>query len=173
MKFDLQPTTLSNDSVILIALKETDFDQLFTVASDPLIWEQHPNKLRYQKDVFQNFFIGAIESKGAFLIQDAKTKEVIGSTRFYDFDQNDNSVLIGYTFMGRKFWGTGINAIVKQMLLDYAFQFVDKVCFHVGTTNFRSQKAMEKLGAIKIAEQEVAYFGEDSKLNYIYTINKI
>ena len=57
MKFDLQPTTLSNDSVILIALKETDFDQLFTVASDPLIWEQHPNKLRYQKDVFQIFLI--------------------------------------------------------------------------------------------------------------------
>mgnify|MGYP003538794310 FL=1 len=97
----------------------------------------------------------------------------MGRTCFFDFDQNDNSVLIGYTFMGRKFWGTGINAIVKQMLLDYAFQFVDKVCFHVGTTNFRSQKAMEKLGAIKIAEQEVAYFGEDSKLNYIYQINKI
>lgn len=172
MKFDLQPTNLSNETVILSPLKSTDFEKLFAVASDELIWEQHPNKLRYQKEVFKNFFDGAIESKGAFLIQDTKTQEVIGSTRFYDFDEKDNSVLIGYTFLGRKFWGIGINAIVKQLLLNYAFQFVDKVYFHVGATNFRSQKAMEKLGAIKIAEQEVAYFGEASKLNYIYKINK-
>ena len=172
MKFDLQPTNLSNQTVFLSPLKSTDFENLFAVASDELIWEQHPNKLRYQKEVFKNFFDGAIESKGAFLIQDTKTQEVIGSTRFYDFDEKDNSVLIGYTFLGRKFWGSGINAIVKQMLLNYAFQFVDKVYFHVGATNFRSQKAMEKLGAIKIAEQEVVYFGEDSKLNYIYKINK-
>lgn len=172
MKFDLHPTNLSNETVILSPLKSTDFEKLFAVASDELIWEQHPNKLRYQKEVFKNFFDGAIESKGAFLIQDTKTQEVIGSTRFYDFDEKDNSVLIGYTFLGRKFWGIGINAIVKQLLLNYAFQFVDKVYFHVGATNFRSQKAMEKLGAIKIAEQEVAYFGEASKLNYIYKINK-
>ena len=172
MKFDLQPTNLSNNTVLLTPLKPTDFDQLFTVASDPLIWEQHPNKLRYQKEVFKNFFDGAIISKGAFLIQDAKTQEIIGSTRFYDFDAAENSILIGYTFMGRKFWGSGINGMVKKILLDYAFKFVDRVYFHVGATNFRSQKAMEKLGAIKIAEQEVAYFGEDSKLNYIYKINK-
>ena len=172
MKFNLQPTNLFNDTVILNPLKITDFECLFAVASDALIWEQHPNKLRYQKEVFQNFFDGAIESIGAFLIQDAQTHEIIGSTRFYDFDEKDNSILIGYTFLGRKFWGNGINAMVKKMLLNYAFQFVDMVYFHVGATNFRSQKAMEKLGALKIAEQEVAYFGEDSKLNYIYKINK-
>lgn len=172
MKFDLQPTNLSNNTVLLTPLKPNDFESLFTVASDELIWEQHPNKLRYQKEVFKNFFDGAIESKGAFLIKDANTQEIIGSTRFYDFDENDNSVLIGYTFMGRKFWGSCINAMVKKNLLNYAFQFVDKVYFHVGATNFRSQKAMEKLGAIKIDEQEVAYFGEDSKLNYIYQIKK-
>ena len=172
MKFDLQPTTLANNSVVLSPLKANDFEPLFAVASDELIWEQHPNKLRYQKEVFKNFFDGAIISEGAFLIQDANTHDIIGSTRFYDFDESENSVLIGYTFMGRKFWGSGINAMVKKLLLQYAFQFVDMVYFHVGATNIRSQKAMEKLGAIKIAEQEVTYFGEDSKLNYIYKINK-
>ncbi len=172
MKFDLQPTTLANNTVVLSPLKANDFEPLFEVASDELIWEQHPNKLRYQKEVFKNFFDGAIISAGAFLIKDVKTDEIIGSTRFYNFDENENSVLIGYTFMGRKFWGSGINAMVKKLLLNYAFQFVDMVYFHVGATNIRSQKAMEKLGAIKIAEQEVAYFGEDSKLNYIYKINK-
>ena len=171
MKFDLQPTNLSNQTVFLSPLKSTDFENLFAVASDELIWEQHPNKLRYQKEVFKNFFDGAIESKGAFLIQNTKTQEVIGSTRFYDFDEKDNSVLIGYTFLGRKFWGSGINAIVKQMLLNYAFQFVDKVYLHIGATNTRSQLGTIKLGAKKVAEFEKENNGQ-RELHYEYLIQK-
>ena len=48
-----QPSYLHNDTIMLVPLKETDFEELYSVASDPLIWEQHPNKLRYQRDVFQ------------------------------------------------------------------------------------------------------------------------
>ena len=57
-------------------------------------------------------------------------------------------------------------------MLDYAFQYVDKVYFHIGAQNIRSQKAIEKIGAIKVDEFEVAYYGEPSKLNFIYLINK-
>jgi RimJ/RimL family protein N-acetyltransferase len=172
MAFDLQPDFLHNDLLRLIPLKETDFEELYAVASDPLVWEQHPNKLRYQHDVFQNYFEGAILSKGAFLIRDAKTKEVVGSSRFYDYDEKGNSVLIGYTFIGRKFWGTGHNKALKKLMLDYAFQHVDKVYFHIGAFNYRSQKAIEKIGAIKVDEFEVEYYGEDSKLNFVYLITK-
>ncbi len=172
MKINLQPTHLQNQRIKLIPLQETDFEELYTVASDPLIWEQHPNKLRYQRDVFQNYFQGAIESKGAFLIRESTTNEPIGSTRFYDFDEADSSILIGYTFIGRKFWGNGYNDALKKLMLDYAFEYVDKVYFHIGAFNYRSQKAIEKIGAVKIDEFEVEYYGEDSKLNYIYQINK-
>ncbi|HLP63388.1 GNAT family N-acetyltransferase [Flavobacterium sp.] len=170
MKFNLQPEHLKTDLIQLFPLQENDFEELYRVASDPLVWEQHPNKLRYQREVFQNFFEGAMQSKGAFLVRDAQTNEVVGSSRFYDFDENDNSILIGYTFIGRKFWGNGYNKALKKLMLDYAFQFVDTVYFHIGAQNFRSQKAIEKIGATKVGEQEVEYFGEDSKLNYIYQI---
>ena len=115
---------------------------------------------------------GAVLSKGAFLIRDSKTNEVVGSSRYYDYNETDSSVLIGYTFIGTKFWGTGYNKALKKLMLDYAFQHVDKVYFHIGANNIRSQKAIEKIGATKIAEQEVTYYGEDSKLNFIYQINK-
>lgn len=74
----LQPTNLSNEWVTLTPLQESDFERLFAVASDPKIWEQHPNKLRYQRTVFENFFTGAIESCGAFIIVDTQTGEPIG-----------------------------------------------------------------------------------------------
>jgi len=176
MSFNLQPINLKNEIIQLIPLQETDFSALYKVASDPLVWEQHPNKLRYQRDVFQNYFEGAMLSKGAFLIRDTKTNEVIGCSRYYDFNENENStetsVLIGYTFIGRNFWGKGYNKALKKLMLDYAFQFVDKVYFHIGAYNYRSQKAIEKIGAQKVDEFEVEYYGEESKLNFVYLITK-
>jgi N-acetyltransferase len=172
MSFDLQPTFLHNDLLQLIPLQDSDFEELYSVASDPLVWEQHPNKLRYQREVFENYFEGAILSKGAFLIRDYKTNEVVGSSRYYDFNEKENSILIGYTFIGRKFWGNGYNTVLKKIMLDYAFQNVDKVYFHIGAYNYRSQKAIEKIGAVKIDEFEVEYYGEDSKLNFVYLITK-
>lgn len=172
MPFDLQPTHLENELIKLIPLQETDFEELYAVASDPLVWEQHPNKLRYQHDVFQNYFEGAMLSKGAFLVRDTTTGEVVGSSRYYDYNEKVYSVLIGYTFIGRKFWGNGYNRALKKLMLDYAFQHVNKVYFHIGAFNIRSQKAIEKIGAVKVDEFEVEYYGEDSKLNFVYLIHK-
>lgn len=168
-KFDLQPN-LTNEIVTLVPLKASDFEDLFGVASDPLIWEQHPNKDRYKRDVFQNFFEGAMQSGGAFLISDSQTKKIIGCSRFYDLE-NDH-IKIGYTFYSRDCWGKPFNKNTKELMLDHAFKFFDFVIFHVGATNFRSQKAMEKLGAKKIGEEEVAYHGEAVKLNFVYRIDK-
>ena len=164
--------TLENENVKLVPLNPNDFEELFSVASDPKIWEQHPNKDRYKREIFQNFFQGAMESKGAFKILDKNTGEIAGSTRFYDYNQDDNSIFIGYTFYATKFWGSKLNPQVKKLMLDYIFQFVDKVNFHVGKDNIRSQKAMEKLGAKKVDEVNVAYFGEPEKLNVVFEIDK-
>ena len=54
MTFDIQPKHLQNELIKLVPLHENDFEELYEVASDPLVWEQHPNKLRYQREVFQN-----------------------------------------------------------------------------------------------------------------------
>ncbi|RWU10718.1 GNAT family N-acetyltransferase [Pedobacter chitinilyticus] len=171
MTFSIQPT-LENDRVTLVPLQETDFEALYEVASDPKVWEQHPNKDRWKRDVFQIFFDGAMQSKGAFKIVDQTNGQVIGSTRFYDYDAAEDSILIGYTFYGTAYWGKGINHSVKKMMLDYIFQFVSKVNLHVGTTNVRSQIAVGRIGAEKVAEQEVTYFGEQPKLNFVYQIDR-
>jgi RimJ/RimL family protein N-acetyltransferase len=170
MNFDFQPF-LQNEFVAIKPLKPSDFESLYLVASDPLIWEQHPNKNRYQKDVFKTFFEGAIESKGAFLVLDTKTEKIIGSSRFYELE-NKNSVAIGYTFISREYWGENYNRALKTLMIDHAFQYVNNILFHIGSMNIRSQKAIEKLSAKKTGEVEMAYFGEEIKLNFIYTINK-
>lgn len=171
MEINIQPI-LENDSIILYPLREEDFNALYNVASDPKIWEQHPNKDRWKKEVFETFFEGALLSKGAFKIVDKATGNVIGSTRYYDYNNEDQSILIGYTFYAASSWGTGINKSVKAVMLNYIFQFVSKVYFHIGANNIRSQIAIGRIGAEKVAEQEVTYFGEASKLNYVYEISK-
>ncbi len=168
---NIQPI-LGNKNFKLIPLQETDFERLFAVASDPKVWEQHPNKDRYKREVFENFFKGAMESKGAFLILDKISNEVLGSTRFYDFNEKENTILIGYTFYGTNSWGKNVNPQLKKLMLDYIFQFVETVIFHVGKENIRSQKAMERLGAEKVREEEIAYFGELPKTNVVFEIKK-
>ena len=169
MLIDIQPT-LEDGNVLLAPLREEDFEALYAVAADPKIWEQHPNKDRWQRGEFEKYFRGAIGSKGAFKIIDVKTGEIAGSTRFYDYNEPARSIFIGYTFYATKFWGKGLNPAVKQLMLRYIFRWVDKVQFHVGATNFRSQVAMQRIGASKAGEETVAYYGEPPKLNFVYEI---
>lgn len=168
---NIQPT-LKTEHIKLLPLEKGDFESLYAVASDPAIWVQHPNKDRWKKAVFENFFEGAMQSKGAFKIVDKASGEILGSTRFYDYDEQASSILIGYTFYALKCWGQGINHAVKRLMLDYAFQFVAKVYFHIGASNIRSQVSIERLVARKVGEQVVTYFGESPKLNYVYEIDK-
>lgn len=168
---NIQPT-LETEHIKLVPLEKGDFESLYAVASDPAIWVQHPNKDRWKKAVFENFFEGAMQSKGAFKVVDKASGEILGSTRFYDYDEQASSILIGYTFYAVKCWGKGINHAVKSLMLDYAFQFVDNVHFHIGASNIRSQVSIERLGARKVGEQVVTYFGESPKLNYVYEIDK-
>ena len=169
--FNIQQV-LENDKVRIHPLTENDFEQLYSIASDPLIWEQHPNKDRYKREVFENFFKGALESKGAFLVFDRITDKLIGCSRFYEYSKEHNSIMIGYTFFARDYWGGKHNPSLKKLMLDYVFQFVDKVFFHVGASNVRSQKAMEKLGAKKVRELQVEYYGEPERTNIEYVIEK-
>ena len=169
--FALQPT-LETPTLQLLPLQETDFAALYAVAADPAIWAQHPNRDRWQLGAFRNFFEGAMHSGGAFRVVNKATGAVLGSTRLYDYNPQDNSIFIGYTFYGTQSWGKGINLAVKALLLDYLFQFVDVVRFHIGAGNVRSQIAIGRLGAAKVAEQEVTYYGEQPKLNFVYEITR-
>lgn len=129
-----------------------DFIPLYTAASDPLIWDQHP-EARYQENIFKVFFEKAL-TDGALVIVDKKEKQIVGSTRFYALDEGGGKVAIGFTFIIRKYWGSGANTEIKKTLIDYAFQTMKTVIFHVAATNYRSQRAVLKLGAQHIKDIE-------------------
>lgn len=148
MPFELQPT-LEGKLLCLRPLRPDDWDHLFAVASDPLIWEQHPVWDRYKEEVFRGFFREALESGGAFVVTDTQTGHVIGSSRFHGYNEKESEIEIGWTFLARSYWGGAHNREMKQLMLAHAFQYVHSVVFLVGPQNWRSQKAMEKIGGIR------------------------
>lgn len=146
-KLDLQPT-LVGSNISLRPLALDDFEDLYAAASNPEIWAQHPDSKRYKRDIFhERFFVGAIASLGAFAVLDNKTNIIIGSSRYYEYDPAKRELSIGYTFLAQEYWGGGANQEMKALMLEYAFNYVDAVWFHVGKDNIRSRKAVEKLGA--------------------------
>ena len=171
MAFDLQPSLIGK-LIELRPLTPEDWDNLFAVASDPFIWEQHPESDRYKEDVFRGFFGEALESGGAFVVIDRKTQHIIGSTRFYGYDPEKSEIEIGWTFLARKFWGGRYNAEMKRLLLNHAFKFVESVVFFVGEDNVRSQRAMEKIGAIKLGTATRSYGNHPPKPNVKYRIKR-
>jgi RimJ/RimL family protein N-acetyltransferase len=157
--FELQPHLVGH-LLELRPLRPEDWESLFAVASDPMIWEQHPAYDRYQEAVFQEFFQGALDSGGAFVAIDRTTQKIVGSSRYFGFDPEKREVEIGWTFLARSHWGGKYNGEMKRLMLDHAFQFVDRVLFVVGPANLRSQKAVEKIGAVRVGRRETKLHGK-------------
>lgn len=153
MPFDLQPN-LKGKLVELRPLRAEDYPDLYAVASDPLIWEQHPANDRYEEGVFKAFFHEAMESRGALIIIDSSDGRIIGSSRFYGYEQDQSEIEIGWTFLARSHWGGTYNKEVKQLMLNHAFKYVNSVIFLIGPQNFRSRRAIEKIGAIVTGERQ-------------------
>jgi RimJ/RimL family protein N-acetyltransferase len=151
-KFELQPH-LMGDLLELRPLRSEDWQSLFAVASDPLIWQQHPARDRYQEGVFKEFFREAMESGGALVVIDRQTQEITGSSRYFGFDPEKSVIEIGWTFLSRSYWGGKHNGELKRLMLDHAFKFVESVEFLIGPTNFRSRKAIEKIGGVLIGRR--------------------
>ena len=165
MSFDLQPV-LKGEIVELRPLQAENFQGLYKVASDPLIWEQHPNNDRYKKEIFKEFFRDALESGGALIAIDCKDRKIIGSSRFYGYDEEKSEIEIGWTFLARSHWGGLYNGEMKQLMLRHAFKFVKSVVFLIGPQNLRSQKAIEKIGGVRNGER----LDDTGKESLIYQI---
>ena len=150
-----------NNNILLVQAEESHFEEMYQVAKDPLLWDQHNERERWRKDIFKKFFNKGLDNENGLLaIIDKKNNEIIGSTRYYPHKEK---LSIGYTFISRKHWGTSTNFQVKKLMLDYAYQFTDEIYFHIWRGNIRSQKAVQKLGA--------EYFGswdeEENHLTYL------
>ncbi len=147
MPFDTQPS-LTGSCVGVQPLRRSDCDALYAVASDPLIWEQHPAQDRYQEEVFREFFEESLTSGGALLVTDLAAGSVIGSSRFHGYSEAKSEIEIGWTFLARSHWGGTYNGDLKSIMLRHAFRFVESVVFLIDKANLRSQRAAAKIGAV-------------------------
>jgi RimJ/RimL family protein N-acetyltransferase len=130
-------------------LRAHDFAELYAVAADPLLWEQHPEPERYREDVFRGFFDDALASGGALAVIDRSDGRIVGSSRYHGYDEQRGEVEIGWTFLARSHWGGVYNGELKRVMFEHAFRFVSSVVFLVGPGNVRSQRALEKIGAVR------------------------
>lgn len=165
MPFDLQPT-LKGELLELRPLRPKDFQELYAVASDPLIWAQHPANDRYKEEVFHEFFREALASGGALVTSALASGRVIGSSRFHGYDEEKSEVEIGWTFLSRLYWGGVYNGEMKRLMLRHAFSFVGRVIFLIGPQNLRSQRAVEKIGGVRMGSR-LNGVGRDS---FVYQI---
>jgi len=147
-----QPT-LRGELLELRPLRADDFDALYAVASDPLVWEQHPEHERWREEVFRGYFDEQLASGGGLAVVDRATGAAVGSSRYHDYSAERSEVEIGWTFLGREYWGGTYNGELKRLMLGHAFESVDRVVFCIAHENVRSQRSVEKLGAVRVGER--------------------
>lgn len=143
---DRQPV-LEGERLILRPLREADWVPLYALAADPAVWELHPLPDRWQEPVFRRFFEEGLASGGGLTAIDRQSAQVVGSSRFtWREPPNEADLEIGSTFIGRAWWGTGVNAEMKRLMLGHALRSVPRVVFRVGEYNTRSRAAMARIG---------------------------
>ena len=169
---NLQPI-LENETIHLRPLKEDDFEPLYQIAKDPLIWEQHPCADRYKKEVYAEFFKESLDSQGALIVIDKSQNIIIGSSRYKPIPQVDSAVEIGWSFLSRDYWGGRYNKMMKKLMIDHAFDYVEDIIFYVNDTNIRSQKAVLKIGGERITDTKYKHLLNKNSDIWTYRINKL
>lgn len=166
-----QPT-LEGERLLLRPLREEDWDALFAVASDPLIWEIHPAHDRWQEPVFRAFFEDALAKGGALAVIDKASGAIIGSSRFQGFDPDTSTVEIGWTFLARSHWGGSYNREMKRLMVAHALRWVHAVHFQVGEDNIRSRTALARIGARDTGQTTVVMLGDRAIPHLTYEITQ-
>jgi RimJ/RimL family protein N-acetyltransferase len=146
------PTILTGETVELVPLEKEHFEELYLAASDKKLWELIPTDCS-NRQTFDNAYNFALteREKGnqyPFVIFHKNTKEIIGSTRFFEIYPLDKKLEIGWTWVITKYWGTEINFECKLLLLSFCFDTLKtrRVQIKTDSTNLRSRKAIEKIG---------------------------
>lgn len=148
------PALLEGTNVDLIPLEKEHFEELYLAASDKDLWELIPTDCS-ERNTFNENYERALseretENQYPFVIRHKKTGKLIGSTRFFEIYPADRKLEIGWTWITKEFWGTTINLECKLLLLTYCFEVLktNRVQLKTKDNNFRSRKAIEKIGGV-------------------------
>lgn len=167
--FELDPI-LEGANLRLRPIRANEFEALYAIASDPLLWAQHPAKERSQRGPFEAWFHAAL-TQHALTVEEATSGRVIGSSRYYDWNETTREVAIGFTFLSRDHWGGSTNAEMKRLMLDHAFKWARTVWFHVDPANTRSRRAMEKIGGVYSHTAMLGIYGAPPRDYVFYRID--
>lgn len=144
---------LENKFVSLIPLKQEHMVHLLEYSNnEPDIWEFGATSAAGINNL-KNYIDYALQERDkgtqlVFAIYSKKHKHYVGSTRIYDIDLNHRTAQIGYTWLGKTYQGTGINANCKKLLLQYAFEKLEllRIGFQINSSNVRSSESLKKIG---------------------------
>ncbi|MET8349358.1 MULTISPECIES: bifunctional pyridoxamine 5'-phosphate oxidase family protein/GNAT family N-acetyltransferase [unclassified Micromonospora] len=152
----LEPVVLRGEHVLLEPLDPSHAEGLYAALDDPEVW-RHIGSPRPTSVAEMTGYIGAAleaHQRGVrvpWVQRCAATGTVVGTTSYYQPDEELRTLEIGYTQLGRRWWRTGINTEAKLLLLTRAFGELDatRVTWQTSTLNERSQRAIERLGATR------------------------
>jgi N-acetyltransferase len=161
--FDFQPT-LTGALITMRPYEDSDFDALYAVASDPLIWEVHPVPERAERRFFKANTDDALSDNGGLVAIEGATGEIVGFSRYSQLYVGDDDMEIGWTFLMRHLWGGQYNRDMKRIMLAHALASFPRVIFRVGEDNVRSRGAMTKIGGMLIPwDETITAFGRDMR----------
>lgn len=169
---DRQPV-LEGETLRLRPLCEGDREALFAVASDRDLWALHPAHDRWQRPVFDAMFDEALAQGGALAITVADSGEVVGSSQYRPSALDEGAMEIGWTFLARRHWGGAANREVKRLMIGHALASVERCVFRVGAENWRSRRAMEKIGGQLTGTTETVVYRDLRRiLHVLYAIDR-
>ncbi|GAA3724823.1 hypothetical protein GCM10022225_02190 [Plantactinospora mayteni] len=152
------PVPMSGAHVRLEPLAESHVDALYAATRDPEVWTHLSAAQPADPTGLAEIVRIALDAhwrgeRVPWVQLDAATGEVLGTTSFYEIDPGHRSVAIGHTWLGRRWWRTGVNTEAKLLLLTRAFTELgaERVVWHTDLRNERSQRAIERLGATREA----------------------
>lgn len=147
------PIFLEGEKVKIAPLQNEHFEALKVIAKNKNIWEHLPIDGTDETILISSLKTAILKraygEQYPFVIFDKATNKVIGSTRFFEIFQEHKKLEIGWTWYDPEYWGKGHNIEVKLLLLTYCFEQLqlNRVQLKTRTTNLRSMKAIQKIGA--------------------------
>ena len=168
---DRQPT-LKGPSLLLRPMRADDWSAFAAIASDPVVWELHPQPDRWREPALSAYFAGLIDGKGALAVIDKASGALVGASRYqYGSAADGGTIEIGSTMLARSHWGGETNREMKRLMIAHALQHVATVEFWAWAEDARSRRALEKIGALQVDRIEQVEIGGRIFPHAVYAIN--
>lgn len=154
MKIDTN-IILEGTTITLVPLEMKYKKQVYEAIKNPDVWKYTWREVKTFDDI-EKILLIAVQNKDdgkqlPFMVKDKLSGEIIGTTRIGDIDTANRNVEIGWTWLSPSVWKTKVNTECKFLMLQYCFEELKvlRVQFSISGQNIRSQKAVERIGAVK------------------------